>query len=122
VTPTELLIPSLLPRSVTMSRISILKRSIRTAVAVCLCRPALAGKCDLPARCLSPSSPICRRARMQIMPRRCRPRACPGSAPVGHRQPHRGRRPPARGGLGMGAQQRQFDQEVDRKLIICHGC
>jgi hypothetical protein len=44
----------------------------------------------------------------------------PWLAPVGHRQPHRAD-VPQHEVVSAWEQQQQFDQELDRKLIICRG-
>jgi hypothetical protein len=46
----------------------------------------------------------------------------PWFAPVGHRQPHQADVPPHEAFSAWERQQQQFDRELDRKLIICHGC
>jgi hypothetical protein len=43
-------------------------------------------------------------------------------APVGHRQPHRADAPESKAVSAWEREQQQFDQELDRKLIICRGC
>jgi hypothetical protein len=46
----------------------------------------------------------------------------PWLAPVGHRQPHQADIPQHEAVSAWEQQQQQFDQELDRKLIICKGC
>jgi hypothetical protein len=46
----------------------------------------------------------------------------PWLAPVGHRQPNRTDVPQSEAVSAWERQQRQFDQKLDRKLIICRGC
>jgi hypothetical protein len=46
----------------------------------------------------------------------------PWLAPVGHRQPHQADVPQHEAVSAWERQQQQFDQEFDRKLIICKGC
>ena len=46
----------------------------------------------------------------------------PWLAPVGHRQPHQADVPQQGAVSAWEHQQQQFDQELDRKLIICRGC
>ena len=46
----------------------------------------------------------------------------PWLAPVGHRQPRRADVPQSEALSAWERQQRQFDQELDRRLIICRGC
>jgi hypothetical protein len=46
----------------------------------------------------------------------------PWLAPVGHRQPHQADVPEHEAVSAWERQQQQADQELDRKLIICHGC
>jgi hypothetical protein len=102
-----------------MSRISVLKRSISTAVAglsACSRRQMRPG-----GTTLSPSPPICRSARLQIMPRTATTNL-PWLAPVGHRQPHHADVPRHETVSAWGRQQRQADHALDRKLIICRGC
>jgi hypothetical protein len=104
--------------SVAMSRISILKRSISTAVAglifVGLLSPA---KCDLPAR-------YRRRLPRSAYQRDCG--SCIGSvdlapALVGHRRPHQAD-VPQREAVSAWERQQQQAEELDRKLIISRGC
>jgi len=115
-----------------MSRISILKRSIRTAAAafvfVGLLAPANANSRhdavsifpDLPISTTADHSgakaPVERNRSMMLTSR------LPWLAPVGHRQPHRADVPQSEAVSAWERQQRQFDQELDRKLIICRGC
>jgi hypothetical protein len=46
----------------------------------------------------------------------------PWLAPVGHRQPHQADVPQLEAVSSWERRQRQLDQELDRKLIICRGC
>jgi hypothetical protein len=46
----------------------------------------------------------------------------PWLAPVGHRQPHQADVPQHETVSAWEHQQQLFDQELDRKLIICRGC
>lgn len=46
----------------------------------------------------------------------------PWLVPVGHRQPRRAEVPPSETVSAWERQQQQFDQELDRRLIICRGC
>lgn len=46
----------------------------------------------------------------------------PWSAPVGHRQPHRADVPQSETVSAWERQQQRFDQELDRRLVICRGC
>jgi hypothetical protein len=118
-----------------MSRISILKHSVRTAAAalvfVGLLSPANATYQhdsvsvfpDLPisttadhADGKSASSAVARRPSIMLTSR------LPWLAPVGHRQPHRADVPQSEAVSAWERQQQQFDQELDRRLIICRGC
>jgi hypothetical protein len=103
-----------------MSLISILKRSIRTAAAglvfVGLVSPANATYQhdpvevfpDLPASATADHASAVPTSHL------------PWLAPVGHRQPHRTDVPQYEAVSAW--ELRQFDQELDRKLIICRGC
>jgi hypothetical protein len=126
----ELLIPSLLPRSVAMSRISILKRSIRTAAAavlfVGLLSPANANQPDavsvlpdLPVSATADHVGVKAAARSPSLELTSR---LPWLAPVGHRQPQLADVPKSETASAWERQQQQFDRELDRKLIICRGC
>jgi hypothetical protein len=118
-----------------MSRISILTRSIRTAatalVFVALFSPANAAYQhddvsvfpDLPASATADRagskemhSAIARNRSIALTSR------LPWLAPVGHRQPHRADVPQPDVVSAWERQQRQFDRELDRRLIICRGC
>lgn len=115
-----------------MSRISTLKRSIRTAAAafvfVGLLAPANANSRhdavsifpDLPISTTADNSgakaPVERNPSMMLTSR------LPWLAPVGHRQPQRTEVPQLEAVSAWERQQRQFDQELDRRLIICRGC
>ena len=105
-----------------MSRISILKRSISTAVAglvfVGLLSPANATY-QHDAVAVFPDLPISATADHAS---RVLTSHLPWLAPVGHRQPHRADVPQHEAVLAWERQQRQFDQELDRRLIICRGC
>jgi hypothetical protein len=103
-----------------MSRVSIPKRSISTAVAglvfVSLLAPAnatyrrdtVAVFPDLPAGTAADhASPV---LTAQL----------PWLAPIGHRQPRQADVP--RPEAVSAWKQQQIDQELDRKLIICRGC
>jgi hypothetical protein len=46
----------------------------------------------------------------------------PWLAPVGHRQPHLADVPQSEADSAWERQQQQFEQKLDRKLIICRGC
>ena len=46
----------------------------------------------------------------------------PWLAPVGHRQPNRTDVPQSEAVSAWERQQHEFDQKLDRKLIICRGC
>ncbi len=105
-----------------MSRISILKRSIRTAIAgllfVGLVSPANATYQHEPVE-VFPDLPASATAdHASAVPTS----HLPWLAPVGHRQPHRADVPQFEAVSAWERQQRQFDQELDRKLIICRGC
>jgi hypothetical protein len=107
--------------SVAMSRISILKRSISTAVAglifVGRLSPAnatyrhdtVAAFPDLPI------SATADHASTVLTPH------LPWLAPVGHRQPHQADVPQHRA-VSTWERQQQQAEELDRKLIICRGC
>jgi hypothetical protein len=115
-----------------MSHISILKRSIRTAAAafvfVNLLSPAYANSRQ-DAVGIFPDLPNSRNAdhsgatsavdgnRATTLTSRL-----PWLAPVGHRQPQRADAPPSEAVSAWEREQRQFDQELDRRLIICRGC
>jgi hypothetical protein len=105
-----------------MSLISILKRSIRTAAAglvfVGLVSPANATYQHEPVE-VFPDLP----ASATVDHASAVPTShLPWLAPVGHRQPHRADLPQYEAVSAWERQQRQFDQELDRKLIICRGC
>jgi len=105
-----------------MSRTSILKRSLSAAAAVAvfaaLLSPAnasyrqesIAVFPDLSISAATDRAPIVLTSRL------------PWLAPVGHRQPHQADVPPHEAVSAWEHQQQQFDQELDRKLIICRGC
>ena len=105
-----------------MCRTSILKRSIRTAAAglvfVGLVSPANATYQHEPVE-VFPDLPASATAdHASAVPTS----HLPWLAPVGHRQPHRADVPQFEAVSAWERQQRQFDQELDRKLIICRGC
>ena len=104
-----------------MSRISVLKRSISTAVAGLV----LVGL-------LSPANATCRHDAVAVSPDRLISATAdhastvltthlPWLAPVGHRQPHHADVPRHETVSAWGCQQRQADHALDRKLIICRG-
>ena len=104
-----------------MSRASILNRSVRaTAVAVVL------------SALLSPANAADRQDALAVFPDVSTNAAArtpilltsrmPWLAPVGHRQPHPADVPQHEAVSAWEQQQQQFDQELDRKLIICKGC
>ena len=105
-----------------MSRISILKCSITTAVAglvfVGLLSPANATyRHD--AAAVFPDLPISVTAGHASTVLTAH---LPWLAPVGHRQPHQADVPRHEAISAWERQQRQADQELDRKLIICRRC
>jgi len=102
-----------------VSRTSILKRSLSAvAVLAALLSPAnasyrqesIAVFPDLSISAATDRAPIVLTSRL------------PWLAPVGHRQPHQADVPPHEAVSAWEHQQQQFDQELDRKLIICRGC
>jgi hypothetical protein len=105
-----------------MSRISILKRSIRTARAglffVGMLSPAHAAY-QHDAVSVFPDLPISATAdHASTVPTSHRP----WLAPVGHRQPHQADVPQHEAVSAWERQQQQADRVLDRKLIICRGC
>jgi len=105
-----------------MSRISILKRSIRTAIAgllfVGLVSPANATYQHEPVE-VFPDLPASATAdHASAVPTS----HLPWLAPVGHRQPRRADVPQSEAVSAWERQQHELDQELDRKLIICRGC
>lgn len=112
-----------------MSRISILNRSIRTAAAglvlIGLHSPANAAyrdASDLPisttadhADAKETNSAVARNRSIALTSR------LPWLAPVGHRQPRRAEVPQSET-VSAWERQQQFDQDLDRRLIICRGC
>jgi hypothetical protein len=117
-----------------MSRISILKHSIRTAAAAFLFAgllspahaanqhdavsvfPEVSAAADH-ARVNETSSPVARNRSLKLTSR------LPWLAPVGHRQPRRDEVPQSKAASAWELQQQQqLDQELDRKLVICRGC
>jgi hypothetical protein len=102
-----------------MSRISILKRSIRTAVTGLVFVGLLSPANATDAVAIFPDRPISATAdHASIVPTS----HLPWLAPVGHRQPHRTEVPQSEAVSAWERQQQQLDQELDRKLIICRGC
>ena len=105
-----------------MSRTSILNRSLRAAAVIAvisaLLSPAnatyrqhsIAVFPDVSTSAASDRAPIVLTSRM------------PWLAPVGHRQPRQADVPQHQAVSAWEQQQQQFDQELDRKLIICRGC
>ena len=102
-----------------MSRTSILKRSLSAvAVLAALLSPAnasyrqesIAVFPDLSISAATDRAPIVLTSRL------------PWLAPVGHRQPRQADVPQHEAVSAWEHQQQQFDQELDRKLIICRGC
>lgn len=104
-----------------MSRTSILDRSTRAAAALAII-----------AALLSPASAADRQATAAVYPEMSSSAAMdrapvvltsrlPWPAPVGHRQPRRDEVPQSEISAWE-RQQRQLDQELNRKLIICRGC
>jgi hypothetical protein len=105
-----------------MSRISILKRAINTARAGLF----LVGM-------LSPAHAAYQRDAVSVFPNlpnnatavdssRVLTAQLPWLAPVGHRQPRQADVPRHQAVSAWEQQQQQFDQELDRELIICRGC
>src|SRR5580704_3585674 len=105
-----------------MSRTSILKRSLSAAAAVAVF-----------AALLSPVNATYRQESIAVFPDLSTSGATdrapivltsrlPSLAPVGHRQPHQADVPQQGAVSAWEPQQQQFDQELDRKLIICRGC
>jgi hypothetical protein len=104
-----------------MSRTSILKRSLSAAavaVFAALLSPANATYRQDSITVFPDVSPSAasKRAPMVLTSR------LPWLAPVGHRQPHQADVPQHEAVSAWEHQQQQFDQELDRKLIICRGC
>jgi hypothetical protein len=105
-----------------MSCISILKRSVSTAIAglmfVGLLSPANATyRHD--AVSVFPDLPISTTADRRSIALTSRR---PWLAPVGHRQPRRAEVPQSEAVSAWERQQLQLDRELDRRLIICRGC
>ncbi|MFB9263789.1 hypothetical protein ACFFWD_11490 [Bradyrhizobium erythrophlei] len=114
-----------------MTRTSILDRSIRTAAAaivfIGLLSPANAAHqhdaasvfpdLAISATADHPDAKAAAGSRSLILTSRL-----PWLVPVGHRQPQRADAPQSEAVSAWERQQRQFDQELDRKLIICRGC
>ena len=118
-----------------MSRMSILKRSIRTAVAglvlAGLLSPANAAyRYDAVAVFFNqPLSATAGRAGAEetnsgIAASRSTVLASqlPWPAPVGHRQPRRADVPQSEAMSARERQQQHLDHELDRRLVICRGC
>ena len=115
-----------------MSRISILKRSTLAAAAalvfVGLLSPANATY-QHDAVSVFPDLPISTtadhpdvkaavaRSRSMVLTSRL-----PWLAPVGHHQPHRADVPQSVAVSAWEHQQKQFDEALDRRLVICRGC
>jgi|ERR1700751_4816272 hypothetical protein len=115
-----------------MSRISILKHAINTARAgvmfVGMLSPAHAAYQhqsvsvypDLPVSASvdhdKVKTPVTRNASVALTSH------LPWRAPVGHFQPRRDEVPQSEEVSNWERQQQQFNNEVDRKLIICRGC
>jgi hypothetical protein len=105
-----------------MPRTSILNRSLHAAAAVAvlsaLLSPANASDRqdivavfpDVSTTAATDRAPIVLTSRL------------PWLAPVGHRQPHQADVPQHEAVSAWEQQQQQFDQELDRQLIICRGC
>jgi hypothetical protein len=116
-----------------MSRISILKRSIRTSAAalvfIGLLSPANANRLhgsvsvfpDLPistsADRTDAKAPVAGKSRSIVLTSRL-----PWLAPVGHRQPRQADVPQSEAVSAWERQQQQLELELDRKLVICRGC
>jgi hypothetical protein len=105
-----------------MSRTSILERSLSAVAAVAVF-----------AALLSPANATCRQDSIAVFPdvptsaasdraRIVLTSRLPWLAPVGHRQPHQADVPQHEAVSAWEHQQQHFDQELDRKLIICRGC
>ncbi|QIG99823.2 MULTISPECIES: hypothetical protein [unclassified Bradyrhizobium] len=107
-----------------MSRISIVKRAAHTAAAAfvfaSLLSPANASQSDtirvFPDLQISATADHTNVNAAALTSRR------PWLAPVGHRQPQRADAPKPETVSAWERQQQQFDQDVDRKLVICRGC
>jgi hypothetical protein len=105
-----------------MSRTSIQNRSLRAAAIIAVFstllspanatyrQDAIAVFPDLSISAATGHAPIVLTSRL------------PWLAPVGHRQPHQADVPQQGAVSAWEHQQQQFDQELDRKLIICRGC
>jgi hypothetical protein len=115
-----------------MTRISILKRSTLAATAalalVSLLSPANASNQRASVSVLSnlPIRTTADHADAKATDAGSRPivltSRLPWLAPVGHQQPRRADAPQSEQTPAWERQQRQLDQDVDRKLIICRGC
>jgi hypothetical protein len=105
-----------------MSRISILNRSVRTAIAgvlfVGLLSPAQATSRQ-DAAAVFPDLPISATAHYASAELTSHQ---PWLAPVGHRQPQQADVPQQGAVSAWEREQQQDEQELDRKLIICRGC
>ena len=98
-----------------MSRNSILNRMIRTAAAGFLFVVQLSTAHAAPN--VFPDLPTSASEDRALPTSRL-----PWLAPVGHRQPRLAEVPRSEAVSTWERQQRQLDQELDRKLIICRGC
>ena len=105
-----------------MSRISILNRSVRTAIAglflVGLLSPANATS-EHDAAAVFPDLPISATAHFASAELTSHQ---PWLAPVGHRQPQQADVPQQDAVSAWEREQQQDEQELDRKLVICRGC
>jgi hypothetical protein len=121
------------PKEFAMSRMSVLKHAINTATAglvfVAMLSPAHAAAYqhesvgvypDLPVSASAGhakvKTPITRNASIALTSHR------PWRAPVGHFQPRRDEVPQPEEVSEWERQQKQFNEELDRRLIICRGC
>jgi hypothetical protein len=113
-----------------MSRHSILKRTNRTAAAV-LAFTALVSSANANQPAAVSVFPDLRGGAMADHPHATsaasgRPIELtsrrPWLAPVGHRQPQLADVPKSETVSAWERQQQQFDDELDRKLVICRGC
>lgn len=105
-----------------MSRIPILKRSLSASAAIAIF-----------AAPLSPANATYRQDSIAVFPDVSISAAInrapivltsrlPWLAPVGHQQPHQADVPRQGAVSAWEHQQQRFDQELDRKLIICRRC
>jgi hypothetical protein len=102
-----------------MSRTSILKRSIRTAVGGFVFVGLLSTANATDAVAVFPAPPSSATADHASIVLTSH---LPWLAPVGHRQPQRADAPQSGVISAWERQQQQLDRELDRKLIICRGC